>query len=155
MLKYLSVVILLFVVGCGPSQPPELKNAVVTVVGSPNADVYLSVNTIRHTVNGRESSTTGGGSYGKRALDENGRWQETFNSAHGLDVVLVALNDEPLTLTIKADDIAAQSAEVSGQLKVSQLKIGYHPDPDSMFANKPEDSVYGAKQYIDDGAGEE
>ncbi len=150
MSKSLFIIPLLFVAGCGKSQPPELTNAMVTVIGKPNASVYLTVNSVYHTVDGKESATTGSSDYGKRTLDKNGRYEKAFKSVHGLDVVLVALTDDPLKLIAKADNMTEQTADVSEQLKYANVKIGYQTEPGSMFAADPDASVSKARTHIAD-----
>ena len=155
MTKYASIILLAVIVGCGETQPPELQNAMVTVVGKPNAEVYLAVEHIGRTVNGRESATTGFSNYGVRRLDENGRFEDSYDSDHGLDVVLVAMDDDPLTLSVTADNMADESAEVSGQFTFAHLQLGYRPDPDSMFAAKPDNCVDSAKEHLQKSTAEE
>lgn len=155
MCKSNFLIVLAFVVGCGETQPPELENATVTVIGTPEAEVYLSVDRTQRTVQGKESATIGFTDSGKRVLDENGRFEKTYDSYHGLEVVLVALNDDPLKLSVNADNVDEQSAEVSGQLKHANLKLGYRPDPDSMFAANPDESVDSARKFIGESSDEE
>jgi len=144
----ITILILLLFVGCGESQPPELQNAVVTVTGKPNTEFYLSVNHIIRKVDGRNSSTEGSSDYGKRILDDTGNEQLTFENDHGLDVVLVALTDDLVKLSVKADNAAEQTAEVSKQLTFAHIKIGYEPEKDSVFARDPNDSVYEARKLV-------
>lgn len=145
MIRIIPVLAMSIFIGCGQSQPPELENATVTVSGTSNAEFYLSAKRIQRRVDGKESATIATNNYGKRALDENGKFEMRCDSDHGLDVVLVALDDEPLTLVVNADNLPEQTEEVAGQLKFTNIKFGW-TDPD--WASDTKDSLYEAKKLI-------
>lgn len=143
----------LMLIGCGKSQPPEIRNAVVRIAGQPNEVVYLSIECTTVKVDGRSTSETGSEDYGPRTLDDSGALELSVDRAdpvHGIDITIVNLNGEPVKLTARADGIDEQTREVAGKLQYGRIEFGYRPsvEPGSPMSNDPEDSVYEARNYL-------
>lgn len=142
-------------VGCGPSQPSSIEEALVTIEGQPNELVYLSIDATVVTVEGRSTSVQGSGQYGVQTLDSNGHLSISVDEIiapkplHGFTVTLVNLNDAPIKLSVNADG-RERVAEVTGKLNYGDIQFGYQQkhEPDSPMAHDPENSVYEAKEYL-------
>lgn len=149
----LSTLLLVFV-GCGPTQPSELTNAVVTIEGLPNGEVFVSTDWTTVTVEGRNRSETGSGGYGRRILDETGQLKITSDGeqVHGLDLVVVTLDESPVTVKASADGVKTSEEVLEGTLRFTQVLLGYQPDyqPGHPMYHDPKDSVYEAEQLLKD-----
>lgn len=73
-----------------------------------------------------------------------------LEQVHGIEVTVVSLNSEPVTVTMHAEDIKKQSEKTAGKMDYAHVQIGYrtNAEPGSRRSYDPEDTVYEAREYL-------
>ena len=153
---FAATIVFLSVLGCGPSQPAAVTNAVVTIEGQPNEEVFVSIDTSVVEIDGGTTRVSGKGPYGVRVLNDKGTLEISVNEIvapeplHGFVVTLVNLNDQTVKLTVDADGHEQEVSVATKTLDYADIQIGYKQEhePGSPMAHDPKDSVYEAQEYL-------
>ena len=69
-------------------------------------------------------------------------------------MVVVALNDDPVTVNATADGEETFQQTVNGKLEFAVAHLGYQPEKDPALRDNHEGSVWEAEQYLKDKSSE-